>query len=145
MKHKYPTQPIKSVEEFKEKYGPKPPLPPPPSPEAKTAMKAVLNAWDPPYKPHPKKPRPANPGTFSENERALLLRGVIDALRQRPNAPAFNVWHKHGLSRVYFADDSWLSYGTDGTAIYGPDRTGDAYRLRSELGLKRAAKRAISV
>jgi hypothetical protein len=134
-----------NIEDLKAKYSSKPPPALPLTPEAKAAMKAFLDAWDPPYKPHPKKPRPANPGTFTENERALLLRGVIDALRQRPNAPAFNVWHKHGLSRIYFADDSWLSYGTDGTAVYGPDRTGDAYRLRSELGLKRAAKRAVSV
>jgi hypothetical protein len=87
---------------------------------------------------------PPKEGSFTENERAILLRGVIDALRARGET-RFNVWHKHGLSRIYFADDSWLSYGTDGTATYGPDRTGDAYRLRFELGLKRAAKRAVRV
>jgi hypothetical protein len=85
-------------------------------------------------------PRPVKEGAFTENERALLLRSVIDALRADANTPEFKIWHKHGLSRIYFADDSWLSYGTDGTPIYGFDKTGDAYRLRNELKLKKAKK-----
>ena len=81
------------------------------------------------------------PGSFTENERAALLRGVIDALDLR--GEQFKVWRKHGLSRIYFADGSWLSYSPAGVAIYGPDKEGEAYRVRTELGLKAIAKRAV--
>ena len=86
--------------------------------------------------------RPPKEGGFTENQRAILLRGVIDALRSRPNAPRFSVWHEYGLSRLYFEDASWLSYDTQGTAIYGPDRTGTAYAVRCGLGLERRARKA---
>ena len=89
-------------------------------------------------------PRPLKPGEFTENERALLLRGVIDALRAHilPGAePYWTVWHRYGLSRIYFADDSWLSYAPSGVCIYGPDKKGTAYAVRVKLGLKVIAKK----
>jgi hypothetical protein len=108
--------------------------------EALAKAQAILDEFGPEYKVSYAKPPPRNPCQFTENERAFLLKSVIDALRSRPDAPAFNVWHRHGLSRIYFADDSWLSYGADGTPIFGPDKTGDAYRLRNELKLEKAKK-----
>ena len=85
--------------------------------------------------------KPPKEGSFTENERAVLLRGVIDALRARPNAPAFNVWRKYGLSRIYFEDASWLAYDPSGTAIYGPSKKTTAYAVRCALGLERRARR----
>jgi hypothetical protein len=87
--------------------------------------------------------RPPGPDAFTENERALLLRGVVDALRSRPDAPRFSVWHRYGLSRIYFADHSWLSYGPDSLCCYGPDKTGTAYAMRRELGLQRRARKGV--
>ena len=84
---------------------------------------------------------PTKEGSFTENQRAALLRGVIDALRARPDGPRFTVWRKYGLSRLYFEDGSWLAYGPDGAASYGPDKTGTAYGVRSELGLERRARK----
>jgi hypothetical protein len=105
-------------------------------------MKVVLDAWAPPYKPsHPKQPKPPDPNAFTENERALLLKGIIDALNARKEKIAFRVWHRYGLSRVYFDDGSWLSYNPSGLCIYGPDKETTAYALRVELGLKVMAKK----
>jgi hypothetical protein len=107
-------------------------------------MKAVLDAWDKPYKPDHPKPPPSKPGRFTENERAILLRTVVDAVRKKGGVP-FNIWHKHGLSRIYLEDGSWLSYAPSGVCVYGPDKNTVAYSLRCELGLKVIAKRAVSV
>ena len=74
--------------------------------EALAKAQAILDEFGPEYKVSYAKPPPRNPCQFTENERAFLLKSVIDALRSRPDAPAFNVWHRHGLSRIYFADDS---------------------------------------
>ena len=109
------------------------------------------------FKPNPllsrSKTEPKNPGPFTENERALLLRGVVEALLAKgPNAfdfPIdFRVWAKHGLSRIYFQHDgSWLAYSTTGTAIYGVGLEGTnpkgsiAYGVRTALGLSKAAKK----
>jgi hypothetical protein len=84
---------------------------------------------------------PSGPNAFTENERALLLRGVIDALRARLDAPTYRVWHRYGLSRIYFADKSWLSYDPKGTCSYGPSKETTAYAMRSALGLERRARR----
>jgi hypothetical protein len=93
-------------------------------------------------KAHPR--RSPRIGAFSEIERAALLRNVIDALVARCNSDwSFNVWHKHGLSRIYFSDDSWLSYSPEGVCIFGPDKSGTAYQIRSELGLKKPAIRSV--
>jgi hypothetical protein len=93
-------------------------------------------------KDHPR--RSPRIGAFSEIERAVLLRNVIDALVARCNSDwSFNVWHKHGLSRIYFSDHSWLSYSPEGVCIFGPDKSGTAYQIRSELGLKKPAIRSV--
>jgi hypothetical protein len=93
---------------------------------------------------------PNKEGGFTENERAVLLRGVIDALRVKRPDVEFSVWAKYGLSRLYFLDDSWLGYGADGRCIYGrtddsgnsvPDKSTTAYEVRRALGLAKAAKR----
>jgi hypothetical protein len=91
------------------------------------------------YKAVPR--RPLKEGSFTEVERAILLRGVIDALRSKPNAPRYSVWRRFGLSRLYFEDSSWLSYDPQGTAIYGPSKETTAYAVRSELGLTRRARK----
>jgi hypothetical protein len=78
-------------------------------------------------------------GSFTEIERAILPRTVIDVLRER--SEQFNVWRRYGLSRVYFYDDSWLSYSAKGVCIYGPNKDGIAYQWRTELGLSKAAVR----
>ena len=84
------------------------------------------------------------PDALSEIARAALLKNVIDALVARCNSDwSFNVWHKHGLSRIYFSDDSWLSYSPEGVCIFGPDKSGTAYQIRSELGLKKPAIRSV--
>jgi hypothetical protein len=130
-----------NVEELKEKYGPKPPSVTPPTVKQKAAMKALLAAWDRPYTGHPKQPKPPPPGAFTENERVLRLKGIIDALNPRKEKDAFRVWHRYGLSRIYFADDSWFSYSPSGVCIYGPDKEGTAYAVRAELGLNVIAKK----
>ena len=132
------------LEALQMKYGPPGTLPPVKTvtAEEKAAMKVVLDAWAPPYKPsHPKQPKPPDPNAFTENERALLLKGIIDALNARKEKIAFRVWHRYGLSRVYFDDGSWLSYNPSGLCIYGPDKETTAYALRVELGLKVMAKK----
>ena len=69
------------------------------------------------------------------------MKGIIDALNARKEKDAFRVWHRYGLSRIYFADDSWLSYSPSGVCIYGPNKEGTAYAARVELGLKVIAKK----
>jgi hypothetical protein len=88
-------------------------------------------------------PRPLKPGELTEVERALLVRNVIDALRSKPDAPAFSVWRgrKYGHSRLYFGDHSWLGYDRGGKCLYGPDKTGTAYAVRNRLGLETAAEK----
>jgi hypothetical protein len=74
-------------------------------------------------KDHPR--RSPRIGAFSEIERAALLRNVIDALVARCNSDwSFNVWHKHGLSRIYFSDDSWLSYSPRASVSSAPINRG---------------------
>lgn len=90
---------------------------------------------NPPPKRAPKE------GSFTEVERAVLLRTVINVLRER--GEQFNIWHRYGLSRVYFLDDSWLAYSPAGVCIYGPDKSGLAFQSRTELGLSKAAVRTI--
>ena len=87
--------------------------------------------------------RPPSPkeGSFTETERAILLRSVIDAVHSK--GVPFKIWHKHGLSRIYFADNSWLSYSPQGVCIFGPNKSGTAYQIRSELGLKKPAIRSV--
>ena len=89
------------------------------------------------------KAKPAsNPNAFTEVERAILLRGAIDALLKRCNNDwSFKVWAKYRLSRIYFMDGSWLSYGTNGASIYGPGKESIAYEVRCALRLKTSAKR----
>jgi hypothetical protein len=88
-------------------------------------------------------PRPPKPGELTEVERALLVRNIIDALRAKPDVPAFTVWRgrRYGHSRLYFADHSWLGYDRRGKALYGPDKTGTAYAVRRDLGLEAAAEK----
>jgi hypothetical protein len=86
--------------------------------------------------------RPPKEGSFTEVERAILLRNVIDALASRPTeSPEFKIWHRYGLSRLYFPDHSWLSYSPSGLSIYGPDKTGTAYAVRCDLKLGTRAKK----
>jgi hypothetical protein len=52
-----------------------------------------------------------------------------EALIARVNPEwSFKVWAKYGLSRLYFLDDSWLSYRADGRCIYGRNDEDGAYR-----------------
>jgi hypothetical protein len=81
-------------------------------------------------------------GEFTELERALLLRGLILSLFER-GFSAFTPWRGGRISRIYFADDSWLGYGPKGNALVGPRiKKTIAGKLFKELGLKKAvAKR----
>ena len=135
--------------------------PDPKSPEGIAETKKIIAAWKafggnvhPDYHSHPKrKTPPKNPGQFTDNERAILLRGVVEALIAKgPDAfdfPIdFRVWAKRGLSRIYFQHDgSWLAYSTTGAAIYGVGLEGTnpkgsiAYGVRTALGLSKAAKK----
>jgi hypothetical protein len=112
---------------------------------AKKEIRKAFAALKKKYPPRRRRPLlrryPTKEGSFTENERAALLRGVIDALRARPDGPRFTVWRKYGLSRLYFEDGSWLAYGPDGAASYGPDKTGTAYGVRCGLGLERRARK----
>jgi hypothetical protein len=102
----------------------------------------------PKYKPAVPKPPERD---FTYGERTWLLRNVGDELLRRQNPDwSFKVWCRYGLSRLYFLDDSWLSYGADGRCIYGrtdeagnsaPDKTTAAFEVRTALGLKTPAKR----
>jgi hypothetical protein len=65
----------------------------------------------------------------------------MEVLKPRKEKDAFRVWHRYGLGRIYFADDSWLSYSPSRACIYGPDKEGIAYSARVELGLKVVARR----
>ena len=90
------------------------------------------------------KRRPPGPDAFTEVERAILLRNVIDALRARSflgSEPYWTVWRRYGLSRIYFDDGSWLSYDAQGTAIYGPSKKTVAYGVRCEFKLTRRARK----
>jgi hypothetical protein len=143
---KPPTDPLAFLEKYKAAVAAKPH---PSSPEGIAETKKLIAAWKafgaahPDYTPHPKRATPpANPGQFTENERAWLLKGVIDALAARPDeSPEFRIWQRYGLSRIYFADDSWLSYAPSGVCIYGPDKKGTAYAVRVKLRLKVIAKK----
>jgi hypothetical protein len=89
-------------------------------------------------------PATSQAGSFTEVERAVLLRMVIDVLHAKQ--VQFNIWHRYGLSRIYFKDDSWLTYSTRGRCTCGPKELGKettAYQIYSELGLKKAATRSV--
>jgi hypothetical protein len=89
-------------------------------------------------------PTASQAGAFTEVERAVLLRTVVDVLHAKQ--VQFNVWRRYGLSRIYFKDDSWLTYSTRGRCTCGPKELGKettAYQIYSELGLKKAATRSV--
>jgi len=106
---------------------------PAPPPEKKSKTAAPSRRYIPRRSP--------GPNALTEVERALLLRSVIDVLRVKRPDVGFVVWHRYGLSRIYFADKSWLSYDAQGTAIYGPSKKTTAYAVRCELGLGRRARK----
>jgi hypothetical protein len=153
LKARIAAQKAKAAEEPSTPPNPQPKVPAEKFAELKKKYASILNKkTEPPRESYNIHPPQLKRGSFSQVERAALLRGVIDALCKRCNSDYnFKIWHKFGLSSLYFSDQSFLSYSSNGECIVGLAKKSRvaaiedsvAYEVRRELKLANANRTPI--